>query len=104
MKLEDVLVVEFGSAFSGQIGLAGDEVYLIRVVVDVDADRIETVGERKLHDYIHADMFPGPGGDFVQLEDSTRILCRFVALAGFAAEHILFDKDAHLRPPVQARN
>ena len=73
VKLEDVLVVEFGSAFSGQIGLAGDEVCLIGVVVNVDADRVEAVGRGKLCDKINANMFPGSSRDFLRFEDSTRV-------------------------------
>jgi hypothetical protein len=62
---------------------------LIRVMVDVYADGIESVRSGKLGDKVNTDMFPGRGWRFVRLEHGVRMLCGLVALALVTSEDIL---------------
>jgi hypothetical protein len=50
MKAEYVRVMDVSSTLSCKIRLAGHEVALIRVVIDVDTDGVETIWSRKLGD------------------------------------------------------
>jgi hypothetical protein len=59
VEAEYVGVVDVSSTFGYKVRLAGHEVTLIRVVVDVYADGIKAVRSGKLGDKVDTDMFPG---------------------------------------------
>lgn len=61
VEAEYIGVVEVSSTFSGECRFARDEVSLIRVVVDIDADGIEALRSGELGDKIDSDVIPGSG-------------------------------------------
>jgi hypothetical protein len=68
MEAEYIGVMDVGGTFGCKVRLAGHEVALIRIVVDVNADGIEAVRSRKLGDKVDTNMFPGRSWCFVRLE------------------------------------
>jgi hypothetical protein len=89
VEAEYIGVVDVGGTFGCKVRLAGHEVALIRVVVDVYADGIESVRSGKLGDEVDTDVFPGHSWRFVRLERGVRMLCGLVALALVASEDVL---------------
>jgi hypothetical protein len=89
VEAEYIGVMDVGGTFGYKVRLAGHEVALIRVMVNVYADGIESVRSGKLDDKVDTDMFPGRSWCFVRLERGVRMLCGLVALALVASEDIL---------------
>jgi hypothetical protein len=59
MEAEYVGVMDVGGTLGCKVRLAGHEVALIQVMVDVYADGVESVRPGKLDDKVDTDMFPG---------------------------------------------
>jgi hypothetical protein len=89
MEAEYVGVVDVSGTLGCKVRLAGHEMALIRVVVDVNTDGIESGRSWKLGDKVDTDMFPGRSWCFVGLERRVRMLCGLVALALVASEDVL---------------
>jgi hypothetical protein len=90
VEAEYIGVMDVSGIFGCKVRLAEHEVALIRVMVDVYADGIESVRSGKLGNKVDTDMFPGCSWRFVRLERGVRMLCGLVALALVASEDILF--------------
>jgi hypothetical protein len=80
--------MDVGGTFGCKVRLAGHKVALIRVVVDVYADGIESVRSGKLGDKVDTDVFPGRSWRSVRLECSVRMLCGLIALALVTSEDV----------------
>jgi hypothetical protein len=104
VEAEYVGVMDVGGTFGRKVRLAGHEVALIRIVVDVYVDRVESVRSGKLGDEVDTDVFPGRSWHFVRLESGVRMLCGLVALALVASEDVLLHRCTHLGPPVMMRD
>jgi hypothetical protein len=104
MEAEYIGVMDVGGTFGCKVRLAGHEVALIRVVIDVYADGIEAVRSGKLGDEVDTDVFPGRSWCFMRLERGVWMLCGLVALALVASEDILLHRCTHLGPPVMTRD
>jgi hypothetical protein len=89
VEVEYIEVVDVSGILGYKVRLAGYEVALIQVVIDIDANGIEAVRSRKLGDEVYTDMFPGRSWCFVRLEYGVQMLCRLVALALVASEDVL---------------
>jgi hypothetical protein len=89
VEVEYVGVMDVCGTFGCKVRLAGHEVALIQVVVDVDTDGIETVRSGELGDKVDIDMFSGRSWRFVRLEHRVRMLCGLVVLALVASEDVL---------------
>jgi hypothetical protein len=104
VEAEYVRVVDVSGTFGCKVRLAGYEVALIQVMVDVYTDGIESVRSGKLGDKVDTDMFPGRSWRFVRLECRVRMLCGLVALALVISEDVLLHQCTHLGPPVVTRD
>jgi hypothetical protein len=89
VEAEYIRVMDVGGTFGCKVRLAGHKMALIRVVVDVYTDGIESVRSGELGDKVDTDMFPGRSWRFVRLERRVRMLCGLVALALVASEDVL---------------
>jgi hypothetical protein len=89
MKAKYVGVVDVSSTFGHKVRLAGHEVALIRVVIDVNADGIEAIRSGELGDKVDTDVFLRCSWRFVRLECGVCMLCGLVALALVASENVL---------------
>lgn len=61
VEAEYVGVVEVSSTFSRKYRIGRDEVSLIQVVINIDADRIEALRSGELGDGIDSNVIPGSG-------------------------------------------
>jgi hypothetical protein len=104
VEAEYIGVMDVGGTFGCKVKLAGHEVALIQVVVDVDTDGIEAVRSGELGDKVDTDMFPRRSWHFVRLERRVWMLCGFVPLALVASEDVLLHRCTHLGPPVMMRD
>jgi hypothetical protein len=59
MKAEYIGVIDVRGTFGCKVRLAGHEVALIRVVVNIDTDGIKAIRSGELGDKVDTDVFPG---------------------------------------------
>jgi hypothetical protein len=90
VEAEYIGVVDVCGTFGCKVRLAGHEVALIQIVIDINADGVKAIQSGELDDKVYTDIFLWRSWHFVRLKRGIQILCGLVALALVASEDVLF--------------